>query len=83
MGWLESVTPVNGELDVNRLGTSRLEVVGVDGDGWDGWSQFPVVVRIPYDGFLLGFGVVTPDGDKTPGRTILEVLEVVDSLGQD
>ena len=30
MGWLESVTPVNGELDVNRLGTSRLEVVGVD-----------------------------------------------------
>ena len=29
--WLESVTPVNGELDVNRLGTSRLEVdeVGV------------------------------------------------------
>ena len=29
MGWLESVTPVNGELDVNRLGTSRLEVVEV------------------------------------------------------
>ena len=27
--------------------------------GW--WSQFPVVVRIPYDGFLLGFGVVTPE----------------------
>jgi len=29
--WMESVTPVNGELDVNRLGTSRLEVdeVGV------------------------------------------------------
>ena len=40
-----------------------------------GWSSsFPVVVRIPYDGFLLGFGVVTPDGDKTPGQTILEVL---------
>ena len=35
---------------------------------------FPVVVRIPYDGFLWGFGVVTPDGDKTPGQTILEVL---------
>ena len=29
LGWLESVTPVNGELDVNRLGTSRLEVVEV------------------------------------------------------
>ena len=31
MKWLDSVTPVNGELDVNRLGTSRLEVdeVGV------------------------------------------------------
>ena len=37
-----------------------------------GWSSsFPDVVRIQYDGFLLGFGVVTPDGDKTPGRTIL------------
>ena len=70
MGRLESVTPVNGELDVNRLGTSRLEVdevVEVDGVGVVG---FPVVVRIPYDGFLLGFGVVTPDGDKTPGGTI-------------
>ena len=32
-----------------------------------------------YRGFLWGFGVVTPDGDKTPGQTILEVLEVVDS----
>ena len=43
-----------------------------------GWSSsFPVVVRIPYDGFLLGFGVVTPETGKTPGRTILEVLEVV------
>ena len=30
--------------------------------GW--WSQFPVVVRIPYDGFLLGNRVVTPDEDK-------------------
>ena len=31
MGWMGMVTPVNGELDVNRLGTSRLEVdeVGV------------------------------------------------------
>ena len=34
MGWMEVVgvvTPVNSELDVNRLGTSRLEVdeVGV------------------------------------------------------
>ena len=34
LGWMEVVgvvTPVNGELDVNRLGTSRLEVdeVGV------------------------------------------------------
>ena len=27
-----------------------------------------------YRGFLWGFGVVTPDGDKTPGQTILEVL---------
>ena len=31
--WLESVTPVNGELDVNRLGTSPLEVVRVDEGG--------------------------------------------------
>ena len=29
MKWLDSVTPVNGELDVNRLGTSPMEVVGV------------------------------------------------------
>ena len=31
MEWLGTVTPVNGELGVNRLGTSRLEVdeVGV------------------------------------------------------
>lgn len=63
--WLESVTPVNGELDVNRLGTSRLEVdeVGVGGVGEVGgrWSQFPVVVRLTYRGFLLGFGVMTPE----------------------
>ena len=31
---------------------------GVDGMGVVG---FPVVVRIPYDGFLLGFGVMTPE----------------------
>ena len=70
LGWMVTFPPVNGELDVNRLGTSRLEVdevVEVDGVGVVG---FPVVVRIPYDGFLLGFGVVTPDGDKTPGGTI-------------
>ena len=30
MEWLETVTPVNGEQVVNRLGTSPLEVVGVD-----------------------------------------------------
>ena len=48
-----------------------------------GGSRFQNVVRIRYDGFLLGNGVGTPDGDKTPGYTILEVLEVVDNLGQD
>ncbi len=37
---------------------------------------------IRYDGFLLGIGVGTPVGDKTPGRTILVDLEVVDRLGQ-
>lgn len=47
-----------------------------------GGSRFQIVVRIRYDGFLLGNGVVTPDGDKTPGWTILVVLEVVDNLGQ-
>ena len=31
LGWMVTFPPVNGELDVNRLGTSRLEVdeVGV------------------------------------------------------
>ena len=53
--WLESVTPVNGELDVNRLGTSRLEVEEV------GVVDFQIVVRLTYRGFLLGFGVVTPE----------------------
>ncbi len=55
-------------------------MVGVEGVGV---VDFQIVVRIRYDGFLLGFGVGTPDGDKTPGRTILVVLEVVDNLGQD
>ena len=30
LGWMVTFPPVNGELDVNRLGTSPLEVVGVD-----------------------------------------------------
>ena len=37
MGWMEVVgvvTPVNSEQGVNRLGTSRMEVVGVDGVGY-------------------------------------------------
>ena len=34
------VTPVNSEQGVNRLGTSRMEVVEVDGDGWSGWSGY-------------------------------------------
>ena len=75
-GWLESVTPVNGEHGVNRLGTSRLEVVGVDRMGG---VNFQIVTRIPYDGFLWGFGVVTPDEDKVTRTRILEVLEVVGS----
>jgi hypothetical protein len=38
-----------------------------------GWSSsFPVVVRIPYDGFLWGFGVVTPDEDKVTRTRFLE-----------
>ncbi len=66
--------PVNGEQGVNRLGTSRLEVVsvGVGGvGGLGGCSRFPVITRIQYDGFLWGFGVETPDGYQSPGWTIL------------
>ena len=39
--------------------------------GRGGRSQFPVVVRIPYDGFLLGNWVVTPDEDKVTRTRIL------------
>ncbi len=31
------------------------------GGGWGGGSRFQNVVRIRYDGFLLGNGVGTPD----------------------
>ena len=58
MGRLESVTPVNGEQGVNRLGTSRLEVDEV------GVVDFQIVVRLTHRGFLLGNRVVTPDEDK-------------------
>ena len=54
-----------------------MEVVGGGSGGWGGLVVFQIVVRIPYDGFLLGFGVMTPDGYQSPGGTILEVLEVV------
>ena len=67
--WMESVTPVKGSELGNwmRWVSVRLE-----------WcSSFPDVVRLTYRGFLLGNGVVTPNTVKTPGRTILEVLEVV------
>ena len=38
-----------------------------------GWtSSFPVITRIQYDGFLWGFGVVTPDEDKVTRTRILE-----------
>ena len=64
-GWLVLVTPEIGcEQGVNKS----------NGGGWSGWSgcsRFQIVVRIRYDGFLLGFGVVTPDGYQSPGRTIL------------
>ena len=43
-----------------------------------GWSSsFPDVVRIQYDGFLWGNGVLGPFTGFRPGGTILEVLEVV------
>ena len=51
------VTPVNGER-CQQVGNKSVGG-GVGGCRW--WSQFPVVVRIPYDGFLLGFGVMTPE----------------------
>ena len=54
--WMESVTPVKG----SELGNWMrwVSVVGVDGvDG----VNFQIVVRIEYDGFLWGFGVVTPE----------------------
>ena len=56
--------------------------------GW--WSQFPVVVRIPYDGFLWGNGVLGPFTGFRPGQGFWGVLEgvgtryrvqTVDSLG--
>jgi len=43
-------------------------VDGVDGVGVVG---FPVVVRIPYDGFLWGNGVLGPFTGFRPGRTNL------------
>lgn len=54
-----------GELGVNRLGTSPLEVVP---GGMGGGSGFQDVVRIGYDGFLLGNGVGTPE-TGLPTRT--------------
>ena len=39
-----------------------------------GVVDFQIVVRIPYDGFLLGNGVLGPLTGFRPGQTILEVL---------
>jgi len=64
--------PVNGEHGVNRLGISRLEVDEVGVGGLGGCSRFPVITRIQYDGFLWGFGVVTPDRDKVTRTRFLE-----------
>jgi hypothetical protein len=65
LGWLETVTPVMG----GELG----EQVGNQSNqgGLGGCSGFPVVVRIRYDGFLLGFGVETRVWVQSPGQTIL------------
>ncbi len=40
VGVVGVVTPVNGEQGVNRLGTSPLEVVGVDGVGVVGFPEY-------------------------------------------
>ena len=59
-----TVTPVMGKELGNWVVMSVNKSIGGGWRwfGWMGWwSQFPVVVRIPYDGFLLGFGVVTPE----------------------
>lgn len=71
-GWMGNYPPVDGEDDVNRLGTSLLEVDEVGVGGWGGLVDFQIVVRIPYDGFLWGFGVETRVWVQSPGRTILE-----------
>jgi hypothetical protein len=68
MGGLVTFPPVDGEDGVNRLGTSRLEVDEVGVGGLGGCSSFPVVVRIPYDGFLWENGVVTPETGQTARR---------------
>jgi len=54
-GWLEwmvTFPPVNGEHGVNRLGTSRLEVVGVGGLG--GCSRFPDCRQVDLQGVFIG-----------------------------
>jgi len=68
----KSVTPVMGkELggDVGeRVGWRWLDVVSVV---WGGLVVFQSVVRIPYDGFLWGNGVLGPLTGFRPGETIL------------
>ena len=63
MGWLESVTPVNGELDVNRLGTSRLEVVSV---GVGGGVNFQLSSGFHMTGFYVDLGWLHQKRIKSP-----------------
>jgi hypothetical protein len=62
LGWLETVTPVMGGELSEQVG-NQFNVGGLGG-----CSGFQNVVRIQYDGFCLGFGVVTPETGLTTRR---------------
>ncbi len=90
LGWMEVVgvvTPVNGEQGVNRLGTSRLEVVGVD--GMDG-VNFQLSSGFHMTGFYGDLGWLHQRQVKPQDKRFWGVLEgvgtryrvqTVDSLG--
>jgi hypothetical protein len=81
-GWMGNYPPVDGEDGVNRLGTSLLEVDEVGVGGWGGLVVFQLSSGYHMTGFYGDLGWLHQRQVKPPGGTILEVVEVVDNLGQ-